>query len=321
MVRVRDNNTKRFNPMYPNAAVPDEKHYFRIDQLRPEEKLKAIQRVVNGETKVSVAKDINVSESTVRGWCRNVKRIQFIADRELLTKKTNKNSSLPQATSVEYTQSTSPTSDIALDASHRPWTANLHNVTSTSTTNHGRSIQIDANNQYYPDPCDLPGRSTHSLSPTPTTSKLDRSVVEKLGYNSAALSLPLDLRLPEGLSIRPNPGVGMVDTSSDNRKCTYNNISITISNNINDRNNNTTVERMENCDNKIDPFEAYRCAQIFYNWFQTYSDPTITSQDFLKFEDLFRRVGDITQRLQNSPQSDKSKKVSSHLEIGMDKSE
>ena len=42
------------------------------------EKMLAITRVNNGETKATVGRDMNVPESTLRGWCKNEKKIRKI---------------------------------------------------------------------------------------------------------------------------------------------------------------------------------------------------------------------------------------------------
>lgn len=44
-----------------------------------EGKLSAIQRVHDGESKASVARDIGVPESTLRGWCKNEAKIRYLS--------------------------------------------------------------------------------------------------------------------------------------------------------------------------------------------------------------------------------------------------
>ncbi|XP_066249392.1 protein distal antenna-like [Euwallacea similis] len=49
-----------------------------LRSLTPQEKLSAIKRVsVGGESKASVARDIGVPESTLRGWCKNQEKISY----------------------------------------------------------------------------------------------------------------------------------------------------------------------------------------------------------------------------------------------------
>lgn len=50
-----------------------------IRQLSVREKLDAIQRVHNGESKASVARDIGVPESTLRGWCKSEDKLRNVA--------------------------------------------------------------------------------------------------------------------------------------------------------------------------------------------------------------------------------------------------
>ncbi|CAH1954860.1 unnamed protein product [Acanthoscelides obtectus] len=49
--------------------------------LTAQEKWDAILRVNAGETKASVARDIGVPESTLRGWCRNEDKISYLCRR------------------------------------------------------------------------------------------------------------------------------------------------------------------------------------------------------------------------------------------------
>uniref|UniRef100_A0A6P7FY27 Protein distal antenna n=1 Tax=Diabrotica virgifera virgifera TaxID=50390 RepID=A0A6P7FY27_DIAVI len=47
--------------------------------LTAHEKLDAIRRVHDGESKASVARDIGVPESTLRGWCKNEDKISYLS--------------------------------------------------------------------------------------------------------------------------------------------------------------------------------------------------------------------------------------------------
>lgn len=47
-----------------------------IRSLTPQEKIDAINRVHNGESKAAVARDIGVPESTLRGWCKAEEKIR-----------------------------------------------------------------------------------------------------------------------------------------------------------------------------------------------------------------------------------------------------
>uniref|UniRef100_A0A1I8PJF6 HTH psq-type domain-containing protein n=1 Tax=Stomoxys calcitrans TaxID=35570 RepID=A0A1I8PJF6_STOCA len=49
-----------------------------LRNLTPSDKVRAIQRIHNGETKASVSRDIGVPESTLRGWCKNEHKLRFM---------------------------------------------------------------------------------------------------------------------------------------------------------------------------------------------------------------------------------------------------
>ncbi|XP_017779701.1 PREDICTED: protein distal antenna [Nicrophorus vespilloides] len=50
-----------------------------LRSLTAHEKLVAIRRVHDGESKAAVARDIGVPESTLRGWCKNEEKISYIS--------------------------------------------------------------------------------------------------------------------------------------------------------------------------------------------------------------------------------------------------
>ncbi|KAB0799031.1 hypothetical protein PPYR_06911 [Photinus pyralis] len=50
-----------------------------LRSLTAHEKLEAIRRVHDGESKASVARDIGVPESTLRGWCKNEDKISYLS--------------------------------------------------------------------------------------------------------------------------------------------------------------------------------------------------------------------------------------------------
>ncbi|XP_046401932.1 inner nuclear membrane protein Man1-like [Ischnura elegans] len=54
----------------------------QIRQLSVQDKLDAIQRVNDGESKASVARDIGVPESTLRGWCKSEDKLRNFAVNE-----------------------------------------------------------------------------------------------------------------------------------------------------------------------------------------------------------------------------------------------
>ncbi|XP_050664145.1 protein distal antenna-like [Leptidea sinapis] len=50
----------------------------RSHAFTPGKKIEAIQRVNDGESKASVARDIGVPESTLRGWCKNEDKLRYM---------------------------------------------------------------------------------------------------------------------------------------------------------------------------------------------------------------------------------------------------
>jgi transposase-like protein len=54
----------------------------QLQQFSVQDKLDAIQRVNEGESKASVARDIGVPESTLRGWCKSEEKLRNSCDNE-----------------------------------------------------------------------------------------------------------------------------------------------------------------------------------------------------------------------------------------------
>lgn len=96
-----------------------------LRSLTAHEKLDAIRRVHDGESKASVARDIGVPESTLRGWCKNEDKISYLSRQsspetddslhlEPKEKKSKIEDNVPYNLSLKVRASYSPpTSDIA----------------------------------------------------------------------------------------------------------------------------------------------------------------------------------------------------------------
>lgn len=344
----------------------------RSGRLSPKEKLIAMQRVISGESKASVARYFNVPESTLRGWFKSVDRIQMFAERQLLNEQVRASSStiprydmakalapnqLPQL--VQYkSNGSSDSSSSGIGSSN---TSNLSDVIDLTTPgkqfdeyepHRSGSFQsigsISSNNSEISEPksvsslsssvsfqettpmnnlvkqdsvgstnvhSSISGHSSNlSLPPTPTTPQspavsvgtnqlwqiheFNQRVIERMARISATSesvgSSDFNFNLPEGLSIRPSPAVQPVcspkikSTTLVDREQEVSTSEKMLTNN-NNNNNNENYE-------SIEPLEAMRYAERFAKWFQTYSDPTLTTQDVMRFEQLLGKVKKIVER-------------------------
>lgn len=55
-----------------------------LRQITVLDKVEAIRRIHNGESKASVARDIGVPESTLRGWCKNEEKLKFLSQQQMI---------------------------------------------------------------------------------------------------------------------------------------------------------------------------------------------------------------------------------------------
>lgn len=60
-----------------------------LRHLTATDKIEAIQRIHDGESKASVARDIGVPESTLRGWCKNEEKLRYMARQSQEAEKLN----------------------------------------------------------------------------------------------------------------------------------------------------------------------------------------------------------------------------------------
>ncbi|XP_077299752.1 protein distal antenna-like isoform X2 [Arctopsyche grandis] len=63
------------------AGTPPSKGKRPLRALSASDKIEAIQRVNDGESKASVARQIGVPESTLRGWCKNEDKLRYMSSR------------------------------------------------------------------------------------------------------------------------------------------------------------------------------------------------------------------------------------------------
>lgn len=111
----------KLNSAMPRNETPQRTAGKRpLRALTPQEKLDAIRRVHEGESKASVARDIGVPESTLRGWCKAEHKI------------VNQVNTMKNSGSFERLSSPSESDRSTPGSSSRPPSANLTSGPSTS---------------------------------------------------------------------------------------------------------------------------------------------------------------------------------------------
>ncbi|KAJ6638745.1 Protein distal antenna [Pseudolycoriella hygida] len=66
--------------MRSSTMMPSSKGKRPLRHLTATDKISAIQRIHDGESKASVARDIGVPESTLRGWCKNEEKLRYMSN-------------------------------------------------------------------------------------------------------------------------------------------------------------------------------------------------------------------------------------------------
>ena len=111
------------------------------------EKMDAIRRVSEGESKASVARDIGVPESTLRGWCKAESKIRRLTEPATLSSGSNSPSSssgaaAPHAVSSDEEAAPTSTKRIKIDLADNSNASDEHDVSSvTAITNNTRAQQ------------------------------------------------------------------------------------------------------------------------------------------------------------------------------------
>lgn len=78
--KLFDNGLRLDISSYPHMNIRmSTKGKRPLRSLTPSDKVHAIQRIHDGESKASVARDIGVPESTLRGWCKNEDKLRFMS--------------------------------------------------------------------------------------------------------------------------------------------------------------------------------------------------------------------------------------------------
>ncbi|XP_072742515.1 uncharacterized protein Dan [Anoplolepis gracilipes] len=151
--------------------------------LTPSEKLDAIKRVHEGESKASVARDIGVPESTLRGWCKAEHKI------------VNQVTTMKNSGSFERLSSPSESDRSTPGSSSRPPSANLTGA-STSTGIKESSEEVEPPTKRMKIDNDMLSASTSSVSSS--------SIKQYDQFNSVILSLLMNNMINTNMITSPS---------------------------------------------------------------------------------------------------------------------
>ncbi|KAF5292278.1 hypothetical protein FQA39_LY03312 [Lamprigera yunnana] len=167
-----------------------------LRSLTAHEKLEAIRRVHDGESKASVARDIGVPESTLRGWCKNEDKISYLSRQS--SPETDES-----AMGAEIKEKKPK-----LDELLQPY--NLSKKTNGGThspvTDFSKN-EFDINSSK---PLNLNVKTTESFKTSPAMSERERNRAEL-----ARLSVELGLNRPEMFLPNTNSGSSIADLTSN----------------------------------------------------------------------------------------------------------
>ncbi|CAG9863626.1 unnamed protein product [Phyllotreta striolata] len=163
-----------------------------LRSMTAHEKLDAIRRVHDGESKASVARDIGVPESTLRGWCKNEDKISYLS----------RQSSPETDESLDYPSQISKKIKIIDDVQH-PEPFNL----SMKTTPNNCSSYEDSNKLPLPS-----AANTDSSTPKSINSLSER---ERNRAELARLSVELGLNRPERFLPNLTNSLSLTDFSTN----------------------------------------------------------------------------------------------------------
>ncbi|XP_059053120.1 protein distal antenna-like [Achroia grisella] len=178
--------------------------------LTPGDKIEAIQRVNDGESKASVARDIGVPESTLRGWCKNEDKLRYMTSRLSSPDTDKSNDGEPQDKRARTESPAAPPSPIAAGLDLTTPTSTVH-TTQHSTTPIDAPVELTTKRSQ-PSPTPHlprdrrpdPGASVSmsAISPLSGLAHLPGLTHSHLGlsFNEIATNLTLLAQLNPGLS-------------------------------------------------------------------------------------------------------------------------
>uniref|UniRef100_A0A336LYE8 Protein distal antenna n=1 Tax=Culicoides sonorensis TaxID=179676 RepID=A0A336LYE8_CULSO len=112
-------NMSMQNMSMPNISMPTppaSKGKRPLRHLSATDKIVAIQRIHDGESKASVARDIGVPESTLRGWCKNEEKLRYMSQQSQENAEKLNNDAMASAMGVDFMNNGPPEKRMKLDS-------------------------------------------------------------------------------------------------------------------------------------------------------------------------------------------------------------
>ena len=246
--------------------------------LAPSEKINAIQRVNNGESKSSVARDIAVPESILRKWCKNEQKLRLMsnstgADNKMSVEKSaekmNAETSAALATAATLfgvnNSSKQICDSILLPQSNKEMRESSNSSIYSNTEN-------NISNDNLPEDLSKPNRS-RVVSPSIPSATSDTS--------SATIQADSDMNEPTS-----TPQVSPLS-----RQIGDPNNQESIANNNNNNNEKTGNEvQINNLSDAVHLFGK------FIEFLETLNDPTLTAQDFDNIRAIMDKLKTVVRR-------------------------
>ncbi|GJQ81041.1 putative DNA- binding protein [Trypoxylus dichotomus] len=174
-----------------------------LRSLTAHEKLDAIRRVHDGESKASVARDIGVPESTLRGWCKNEDKISYLSRQS--SPETDDSIHLePKEKKTKIEDNTPFNLSLKVRASYSPPTSDVTGFNGKAPATTATSIE---------------GEKDTKLSANSVTQETPKSTQmterERNRAELARLSIELGLNRPEMFNSKSTTGNTLADLSTN----------------------------------------------------------------------------------------------------------